>query len=251
MPVLHFSIDNPLIINLSLIIVLIMGVLAWQSLPQEIFPVVELDMVSIKTEFEGASPQEVEQQVTLPVEEEFEDSQDIDYITSTSAEGISSVYIKLKPGSNVDDFMQETRTILDRIDDLPDLAEEPELTRIRARFPVITLTLYGDLSRTELFDMAEQVRRRMMEIPGVASVGMAGDREWEIWVEVDPQVLSALSVPLEQVMTALRENLVDQPGGSIESKEGDIRLRGIGVKPDPVAMQNIVIRANVDGAADR
>ncbi|HKK15266.1 MAG TPA: efflux RND transporter permease subunit, partial [Gammaproteobacteria bacterium] len=247
MPVLHFSIDNPLIINLSLIIVLIMGVLAWQSLPQEIFPVVELDMVSIKTEFEGASPQEVEQQVTLPVEEEFEDSQDIDYITSTSAEGISSVYIKLKPGSNVDDFMQETRTILDRIDDLPDLAEEPELTRIRARFPVITLTLYGDLSRTELFDMAEQVRRRMMEIPGVASVGMAGDREWEIWVEVDPQVLSALSVPLEQVMTALRENLVDQPGGSIESKEGDIRLRGIGVKPDPVAMQNIVIRANADG----
>lgn len=247
MPLIRFSIDNPLIINLSLFIVLIMGVLAWHSLPQEIFPVVELDMVSIQTEFEGASPLEVEQQVTLPIEEEFEDSQDLDYITSSSAEGVSSVFIKLKPGTNVDDFMQEARTVLDRIDDLPDLAKEPELSRIRARFPVITLTLYGALSRTEMFEMAEQVRRRMMEVPGVASVGMAGDRDWEIWVEVDPQVLSALSVPLEEVMAALRNNLVDQPGGSIESEEGDIRLRGMGVRPDPEAMKSIVIRTNADG----
>ena len=244
---IRFSIDNPLIVNLSLFIVLIMGIMAWRALPQEIFPVIELDMVSIKTEFKGASPAEVEQQVTLPIEEEFEDSQDIDYITSTSAEGMSSVYIKLKPGSNVDDFMQESRTILDRIDDLPDIAEEPELARIRARFPVITLTLYGDLSKAELYDLAEKTRRKMMEIPGVASVGMAGDRDWEIWVEVDPHVLAALDVPLETLMSALRANLVDQPGGSIKSKEGDIRLRGKGVTPNPDAIEKIVIRTNPDG----
>lgn len=247
MPIIRFSIDNPLIVNLSLVIVLIMGVLAWRVLPQEIFPVVELDMVSIKTEFEGASPAEVEQQVTLPIEEEFEDSQDIDYITSTSAEGLSTVFIKLKPGSNVDDFMQESRTILDRIDDLPDIAEEPELTRIRARFPVITLTLYGDLSKAELYELAEQTRRRMMEVPGVASVGMAGDRDWEIWVEADPYTLAALKVPLETLMGALRDNLVDQPGGSIRSREGDIRLRGQGVAPDPEAIEKVVIRTNPDG----
>ena len=247
MQIIRFSIDNPLIINLSLVIILIMGVLAWMALPQEIFPVVDLDMVSIKTEFEGASPVEVEQQITLPVEEEFEDSQDIDFITSSSAEGLSTVFIKLKPGSNVDDFMQESRTILDRIDDLPDLAEEPELTRIRARFPVITLTLYGDLSKAELFDIAEKVRRRMQEVPGVASIGMAGDREWEIWVEVDPQVLAALGVPLESVLSALRNNLVDQPGGSIKSREGDVRLRGKGVSPDPDAIEQVVIRTNADG----
>ena len=247
MPIIRFSIDNPLIVNLSLFIIMIMGVLAWRALPQEIFPVVELDMVSIKTEFEGASPVEVEQQITLPIEEEFEDSQDIDYISSTSAEGLSSVYIKLKPGSNVDDFMQETRTILDRIDDLPEIAEEPELTRIRARFPVITMTLYGDLSRAELYDLAEKVRRRMMEIPGVASVGKAGDREWEIWVEVDPHALAALNVPLETVMSALRDNLVDQPGGSIKATEGDIRLRGKGVNPDPDAIEKVVLRTNESG----
>lgn len=247
MPIIRFSINNPLIVNLSLVIILIMGVLAWHSLPQEIFPVVDLDMVSIETEFEGASPVEVEQQVTLAIEEEFDGMRDIDYITSTSREGLSGIYIKLKPDSNVDQFMRDARTVLDRIDDLPDIAEEPELNRIRARFPVITLTLYGDISKAELYDLAEQVRRRLSQIDGVASVGVAGDRDWEIWVEIDPHVLSALGIPLELIINGLRENLRDQPGGSIKSKEGDIRLRGKGVEPDPDAIKDIVLRANDSG----
>ena len=74
---IHFSLKNPLLVNLSLIIILIMGFLSWKGLPQEVFPVVDLDMVSIKTNFEGASPAEVEKQVTLAIEEEFRDSQDI------------------------------------------------------------------------------------------------------------------------------------------------------------------------------
>ena len=232
---------------MSLIIILIMGVMAWNLLPQEIFPVVNLDMVSIKTEFEGASPVEVEQQVTLPIEEEFEDTQDIDFISSKSSEGISSIFIKLKPGTNVDDFMLDARTIIDRVDDLPDIAEEPELNRIRTRFPVITLTLFGNLSNAELYEIAEDVRKQMLQIPGVASVGVAGDRDWEIWVEVDPQQLAALGIPLELIMKALRENLQDQPGGSIKSREGDIRLRGKGVNPEPSAIENIVLRANASG----
>ena len=224
-----------------------MGVLAWQGLPQEIFPVVDLDMISIKTDFEGASPVEVEQQVTLPIEEEFEDSQDIDFISSISKEGLSSIFIKLKPGAKVDDFIRDTRTLLDRVDDLPDTAEEPELNRIRARFPVITLTLYGNLSKAELYEYSEKARRRMQQIKGVASVGMAGERDWEIWVEVNPHELAALNIPLEQVNAALRNNLIDQPGGSIKSNEGDIRLRGKGVKPEPENIEQIVLRTNANG----
>ncbi len=247
MPLIRFSINNPLIVNLSLVIVMIMGILAWRELPQEIFPVVDLDMVHIVTEFDGASPAEVEQQVTLPLEEEFEDSQDIDYISSISRESLSSIFIKLKPGSNVDDFMRDARTILDSIDDLPDIAEEPELNRIRTRFPVITLTLFGDISNARLYELTEDVRRRMQEIEGVASVGVAGDREWEIWVTVDPYRLAAMSVSLDSVLAVLRNNLVDQPGGSIKSSEGDIRLRGKGVEPEPAAIENIVLRANRKG----
>ncbi|MFQ5660688.1 MAG: efflux RND transporter permease subunit [Gammaproteobacteria bacterium] len=247
MSIINFSIKNPLLINLSLLLVLIMGVLTWYTLPQEMFPVIELDIASINTRFEGASPAEVEQQVTLPIEEEFEDSQDIDHISSISKEGVSNIYIKLKAGTNVDDFMRDARTILDRIDDLPETADDPELNRLRTRFPVIALTLYGSLPQARLFKLAENVRRRMELIPGVASVGMAGDRDWEIWVVVDPNDLAALDIPLDRVMLALRNNLRDQPGGSIKSLEGDIRLRGKGVAPEPESIEEIVLLANANG----
>ena len=87
----------------------------------------------------------------------------------------------------------------------------------------------------------------MLKVDGVASVGLAGDREWEIWVVVDPHELAALHVPLTQVISALRDNLRDQPGGTIKSREGDIRLRGKGIEPDPVQMEEIVIRSNAYG----
>ena len=251
MPFIRFSINNPLIVNLSLCLVLIMGYLCWKLLPQEIFPVVDIDLIHISTEFEGASPLEVEQQVTIPIEQEFEDTQDIDTIASICIEGFSDIYIKLKPGSDVDDFMRETRTIIDSVRDLPDTAEEPELRRIRTRFPVITVTLFGDLSNAKLYELAEDVRREMLEVSGVASVGVAGDRDWEIWVTVDPNKLSALKVPWVTVLDAVRGNLVDQPGGSIKSMEGDIRLRGKGAEPEPEAIADIVIRTNDDGGQMR
>lgn len=244
---IRFSIANPLLINLALVILLVVGVLSWRAMPQELFPVVQLDMAYILTEFEGASPAEVEQQITITIEEEFKEHEDIDYMSSTSSEGFSHIYINLKPGANVDDFMRDARTLLDRITELPELAEDPELTRIRANFPVISLSLYGDIANAALYEHAEQIRRRMMKINGVASVAVAGDREWEIWTVVDPHVLSARRVSLDEVISALRDNLRDQPGGNIKSVEGDIRLRGQGVAPDPQAIENIVLRVNDNG----
>lgn len=248
MPFIRFSVDNPLLVNLALVLLLVMGIMAWRAMPQELFPVVQLDMAYIVTEFEGASPAEVEQQVTVTIEEEFKDNEDIDYMTSTSSEGFSRVYIKLKSGANVDDFMRDARTILDRITELPELARQPELSRIRARFPVISLSLYGNISKAALYDLAEDTRRRMMNIPGVAGVSVAGDREWEIWTVVDPHELAARRVPLDTVVAALRDNLRDQPGGTIKSAEGDIRLRGQGVPPDPDAMERIALRTGPDGS---
>ncbi len=244
---IDFSIRNPLVVNLLLVIVLLAGVLSWYAMPQEMFPVVEQDKVSIKTLFEGASPDEVERQVSLPIEQELEGLADIDVISSTSNEGLSSILIDLKSGSDVDDFMRKVRTALDQVDDLPLEAEEPELARLETRFPVISVSLFGAIARGELYAIAEDIEDELVQLPGVASVGVAGDREWEVWVEVDPQVLAARQVSLNQIALALRENLRDLPGGTLKSSGGDIRLRGMGVPPDPEQMAAIVLRSNDNG----
>ena len=244
---IRFSINNALTVNLLLMFVVVTGVLSWYAMPQEMFPVVEQDIVSITTEFEGAPPEEVEKQVTLPIEDEFDGLSDIDEIYSASNEGLSTITIKLKPGSNVDDFLRDARNRLDQIKDLPDEAEPSELQRLETRFPVIFVSLYGDVSRGYLFDLAERIKRRLQAIPGTASVGVAGQREWELWVVVQPDVLAANKLALSDIVRALRENLRDLPGGSLEAQEGDILLRGMGYEPNPEGIGRVPLRTDAQG----
>ena len=245
--VVHFSIRNPLIVNLMLGLVVVGGIFSWMAMPQEMFPLVELDRVRITTEFEGAPPEEVERQITIIIEEELEGLPDIDTITSTSSEGFSQIDIKLKSGGDVDNFIRDAETVLDQITDLPDEAEPPELMRLETRFPVISMAVYGEVEPGYLYELAEDVKRRLLKVQGVASVGVAGDREWEVWVTVAPQVLAARNVSLQEVTSALRENLRDLPGGSLKAVEGDILLRGIGTAPDVEGMRDVVLRRNANG----
>ncbi len=244
---IRFSINNGLIVNLLLVFVVVTGVLSWYAMPQEMFPVVEQDIVRITTVFEGAPPEEVEKQVTLPIEEEFDGLSDIDEIQSSSNEGLSSVTIKLKSGSDVDDFMRDARNRLDQIKDFPEEAEASELQRLETRFPVIFVSLYGDVSRPFLYDLADRIKRRLQAIPGTASVGVAGQRDWELWVVLQPEVLAANKVALSDVVQALRQNLRDLPGGSLQAQEGDILLRGEGYAPDPAGIAKVPLRTNASG----
>ncbi|MBL1432992.1 MAG: efflux RND transporter permease subunit [Gammaproteobacteria bacterium] len=243
----RFAIQNALITNLFLLLVITIGVMSWQSMPEELFPEIETDKVAISTIYAGASPEEVERQVTLLIEEEFDGLADIDVIRSTSVEGSSEITIELKPDADVDEFMRDSRTVLDRITELPDEAEEPELRRIKARFPVISVALYGDVSQGYLIDLSDQVKRRLLAISGVSSANISGYRDWELWVIVDPEKLASSKVSLSRVTTALRQNLRDLPGGSIEAREGDILLRGKGVTPDPESVSRLIVGTNANG----
>ncbi len=251
MPVVRYAIDNPLITNLMLVLVFIAGVLSWFSMPQEMFPVIELDRISIVTEYEGAAPVEVERQVTVPIEEELDSLADVDTVLSTSSEGLSNILIKLKPGSDVDEVLDDVRSLMDRIIDLPAEAEEPQVRRVETRFPVISMAVYGDVSPEVLYDTADDIKRRLLAIPGVASAQPAGVREWELWVEVDPNRLAVYRVTLDEVANALRQNLTDLPGGSIKAREGDILLRGVGLNPDPAHVKELPIRRNASGGVLR
>ena len=247
MTFIRFSLNNPLLVNLGLFFVLILGVVCWNMLPREIFPVVDLDMVHITTRLDGASPLAVEQQITLSIEEQFRDIRDIDSISSTSKEGISDVYIKLRAGSDVDNFIRIAESTINAMESLPETADRPRLSRIYTRFPVITLTLYGDVPDAELYLHADLVRRQLQQIPGVASVSRTGVRDWEIWVQPEASTLAALQISNQELETSLRNNLRELPGGSIKAGEGDVRLRGKGVEPEPQKIGNIIVRTDDNG----
>ena len=243
---IDYSIKNPLIVNLFLLLVVIVGVISWKAMPEEMFPVVEKDSIKINTVYKGASPEEVEKQVTIPIEDTLDNLQDIDFYYSKSSEGTSSVTLRLKPNADVDELLRIVRDLTDAIDGFPEEAEEPDITRVKTRFPVISVSVYGDTRQSLLFKNAKNIKHKIMQLNGVAGVGIAGNRDDEIWVIIDPSVISAKRISSKEIISALENNIRDLPGGSVKAAEGDILLRGLG-SSSIEAIENINLKNNDTG----
>ena len=215
-------------VNLFLFLVVVIGIISWQSMPEEMFPVVEKDAIKIITEYNGASPEEVEKQVTIPIEDTLDNVEDIDFYYSTSSEGSSEVTLRLKPEADVDELLRTVRDLVDAIDGFPEEAEEPEISKDKTRFPVISVSIFGETRQSLLFANAKKIKQKIMQLDGVAGVGIAGNRDDEIWVIINPSVISAKKISTNEIIAALRNNVRDLPGGSVKALEGDILLRGLG-----------------------
>ena len=243
---IDYSIKNPLVINLFLFLIVVVGIISWQSMPEEMFPVVEKDAIKIITSYDGASPEEVEKQVTIPIEDTLDNIQDIDFFYSKSSEGSSVVTLRLKPEADVDELLRTIRDIVDAIDGFPEEAEEPEISKVKTRFPVISVSIYGETRQSLLFTNAKNIKQKIMQLNGVAGVGIAGNRDNEIWVIINPSVISAKKISTNEIISALKNNIRDLPGGSVKALEGDILLRGLG-SSSIKAIENITLKNNEIG----
>ncbi len=244
---IEYFIKNPIITNFLLLSVVVVGILSWRAMPQEMFPVIESDTISIETDFEGAPPVEVERQLTIPIEDEVDDISEIDELQSVSLEGISRIYLDLKPGVDVEEVVRSVEIEVDSIEDLPSDIETPRISRRKSNFPVISVSVYGDVSEAELIRASEIVKQAIQKVEGVGGVNIAGERDTEVWVVVDPYEIAAKEVSLEEIRNALAANLGDRPGGSLSALEGDIQLRGMSVADNVQAVKDIAIRTNRDG----
>ena len=246
--IVDFSIRNPLLVNFLLLSIVVVGVLSWRAMPQEIFPVLEEDTIQITTVFEGAAPIEVERQITIPIEDAVEGLGDIDSMESLSREGYSQVLLMLEANVDADDFLQDVRSAVDAIDDLPEDAERTQIRRLRTRFPVMSVSVYGNVGEEDLIETGREVKRAVQNLEGVASVSIAGEREWEVWVIMDPYLAAVSGVPLTEIRAALASNIGDKPGGKLSSSEGEIQLRGLGAVVDVQAVKEVAVRTGADGA---
>ena len=243
---IRFSLRNPLLVNLVLVLVIVMGVISWQAMPQEMFPTFDHDVIRIRTTFDGAAPEEIERQITIPIEEALDAQTDIDWVTSNSLEGVSMIHYRLQEGADTDEILREMRTEVDAIDDFPEDADTPIIVQLKNQLPVISVALHGEAPMPFLYDLAEQLRRKLLQIPGASGVSVTGERDWELWVQLDPHQLAARDISLDEIAGALRNNLRDTPSGTIRASEGDILLRGMGVE-DIEEIRNVVVRSNPQG----
>ena len=248
MHILKFSIEQPILVNLSMFLIIVAGIMAFRNISKEEFPEIALNGVSIVTAYPGVSPEEIEELITKPIEEEISDIEDIDNISSFSSEGRSLVTVEFT--LEADDIyrkLQEVQSEIEKIKDLPKDAEDSEIAETKHMFHLITVGLVSGGTEHQMKEILDDMVYAFKKVYGVGEVEIMGDREREIWVEVNPIRLEGYGLALGDVIRALKAKNLNLPGGTMKLNHDEIIVRTVGKIGSVQEIEDIVIRKSTTG----
>ncbi len=237
--------------NLLMLIFLIGGFYMATQIKKEVFPEFEIDTVTVRVPYPGASPEEVEQGIVLAIEEAVRSLEGVDEVRASASEGSGSVTVELIEGADRQKAYQDIQQEVDRITTFPDDAEEPEVTLNFRRHDVLDIELFGDVSERALREAADHVRDRLLQIEGVTQVELDGARDLEIHVEIPEETLRRYDLTLQEVAAKIRSSAVEVPGGKIETQGGEVLLRVDERRDWSREYAELVILATPDGSVLR
>jgi len=211
------------------IAIVMIGVFSLSRLSIDLLPDIEFPTLTVMTSYPGASPKEIETLITEPVERAVSTVQNIEEVTSTSSEGSSSVRVLFVWGTDMSEAANDLRERAARVR-LPEDAGDPRIFKFdAASIPIIFLGLSGDMPLDKLRKYADdEIKHRLEQIEGVAAVNVSGGLEREIHVDVDRSQMEAVGLSFSQIIVALRNENLDQPGGYLETEQSELLLRTSG-----------------------
>ncbi|MEK6570032.1 MAG: efflux RND transporter permease subunit, partial [Bacteroidota bacterium] len=241
----RLALRYPVSTGLIAITILILGIVSFMQLPVDLLPNITIPVVSTITFYPGAGPMDMEQSVTVPIERTVSSVNDVDYVQSTTREGISQVRVNFNWGANTDVGMIDVVQRINRVMTfLPTGITQPVVLRFDiTSLPVCTIAISGDMDERDLYDIAFNVIEPQIEhLPGVAFAQVQGGRIREIHVTVDRNRLQALQMPIQSILNAVAQSNVVLPSGDLKTGRFDYSLKTESqfniVKP----MGNIVVR---------
>jgi len=246
----EFSVKNSLVVNCLSLFIVIAGIFALRGIEREAFPNFSFDIITVQTTYPGASPEVIEKRITIPLEKELKEVDNIDEMGSISVEGFSLIALKLDPDArNTSQIFIDVQKAVEDAQDLPDdLEEKPKVKEIETRdTPIVEVSLSGSLSEKEIRDLALRLETELLDMKEVSAVVRKGIRDREIWVEIDPKKMQSMEIALPQVFTALAERNVNVPGGLFKEKGEEWIIRTSGELNDARDVESVVIRANEEG----
>jgi len=189
----RFSVENPILVNLAMMAMLIGGAFSGLTLVREMFPESRPNRVLVTTQYPGATPTETEKGITLKIEEKIKDVEGVRTLYSTINEGVSTIIAELESGFDaVDQVVTDIKSTIDNIptDDFPAEALQTQVAKFDPKWPVLSVALYGDLGDRKLKNLGDRLKREILELPGVTDVRLNGTRKDEISIEFSPGKLA-------------------------------------------------------------
>jgi HAE1 family hydrophobic/amphiphilic exporter-1 len=244
------SVKQPVLAAMMMIALVVLGIFSYKELPIDLFPDVDMPVVTVQTLYPGVSPETVETEVSKRIEEAINPIEGVKHISSSSTEGASIVVAEFELGTNIHTAEQEVRSKISAIRrDFPTGVEEPVIERLDpADMPIISLSVTSDrLTPVELTTLAEKViKRRLESINGVGSLTIVGGQRREIQVYLDPERIKSYGLTVPDVVLSLRRENMEVPAGKVENELTEELVQVEGKVTNPQHFQDIIVK-NIKG----
>ncbi|MDJ0869814.1 MAG: efflux RND transporter permease subunit [Myxococcota bacterium] len=251
----EFSVRQVVLVNILFVLILLAGLFALRRIPVDVFPDISFNEAIITTPWPGASPDEVERLVTTKIEDEIEDTVGIKELSSYSWAGVSQIEVEWDEtleAAEQEASLNELRAALDRVDDLPDDAEESILRELSVSevrsVCMIAVADVGGVGESALLDVSEALEDRLERLPGLRKAILRGERERELRVLVDKDRALQFDLTLPEIHAQIRRNNMNIPAGSFTTEAAtEVTVRGLGNFASPQTLLATVVKKNPDG----
>jgi multidrug efflux pump subunit AcrB len=242
---------NGVAANVVMIVLIVGGLLLSRNIKREVFPEFEMDMVIISVPYPGASPGEVENGVTLVVEEAVRGLDGVKRVSSYSRENVSITVVEMLVGTDLDRALSDVESSIARIASFPEDTEEPTISLFTNRMRVLSLVVYGDQSREDLRRFAETTRAGLLDDDSITYVELSAVSPLEISIDVPRAKLRQYGLTLDAIAARIRQGSVELPGGGVKTPGGELLLRTAERRDTGQDFEDLVLLSQPDGAQIR
>jgi hydrophobic/amphiphilic exporter-1 (mainly G- bacteria), HAE1 family len=240
----EICVRRPVFATMIVLSLTVVGIFSFFSLGVDLFPKIDFPTITVTVVNPGASPREIETEITDKIEAAVNTISGIDELRSTSVEGVSQVFVQFLLDKNPDVAAQEIRDKVNLIRaDLPETAEDPTIQKLDTdAAPVLRVVVAAQKSLREVTQIADDdIRKRIENINGVGQVQLVGGAEREIKVWLDPNKIRAFGVTVPEVVAALRAQNLELPGGRVDEGARELTVRTMGRITDPADFNNVAV----------
>ncbi len=244
---IKYFIQHPTLVNLFVFLLIGIGLMKLFQTQSTSFPSQKVRFVDVSVPFPGASPSEVEEGVTIKIEDNLEGISGIDRVTSTSKENLATIEVEMEENADANKLLVEVRNAVDRINNFPEGVEPPSVEKREPMDMTMSFGLVGDLPLQTMKDYAEEIKDDLMAAPGISNVFVDGVPAEEIEIRVRENDLRAYDLSIGEVQLAVRNANLETFGGTIETGQQNISIKADNKGYYAKDLQNIIVRATPDG----
>ena len=252
MSIYESAVKKPIMTSLCFMAIALFGIFSFSKLPIDLMPDIETNTIMVFTYYNGASAEDIENNVTRPLENTLNSVEHLKHISSDSRENVSVITLEFEYGYDIDDLTNDVRDKLDMVaSSLPDDANNPIIFKFSTdMIPIMMISAKAESKESQeaLYKLLDDnVVNPLARIDGVGTVSISGAPEREINVYMDPEKMEAYNISVEAVSAAIGAENRNIPGGTFDVGNNTYALRVEGEFDDPREMENIVV-GSINGA---